>query len=212
MKELTNKEIQYFLKKHMKDNGYSIIDISRMTGVNYQSVMKLLKKDKDNIYCLSNKNRKKYIEFYNKVNNIKTEQVETEEVQKKLSPKFEIITLETYDEIDEALREGEIIYRGNVQYYIEKSGMSTVLVKKVNDKIVAINPCINIDEVYYVKRRKKINISAGKCYRDSTGAIWFCSSKSDGVCYCIQSGTNSVFGFVEDGSCLENSTKLIEEV
>jgi hypothetical protein len=209
MKELTSNEILGFLKQYMKDNGYSIVDMSRMLGIDYQVFFKTIKKDK--VSYFTKKNRKKYIDLYNKVNNIKTEPVEIEEVQKKLSSKFEIISLETYDAITEALKNGEIIYKGNTSYFIDND-LGNILVKKVNDKVVALNPCINIDEVYYVKRRKKITISAGKCYRDSTGSVWFCSSKSDNVCYCIQSGTNSVFGFAEDGFCLESSTKLIEEV
>lgn len=209
MKELTSNEILGFLKQYMKDNGYSIVDMSRMLGVGYQVFFKTIKKDK--VSYFTKKNRKKYIELYNKVNNIKTEPVETEEVQKKLSPKFEIISLETYEAINEALKNGEIIYRGNTSYFIDND-LGNMLVKRVNDKVVSLNPCINIDEVYYVKRRKKITVSAGKLYKDSTGVIWFCSSVSDGVCYCVQSRTNFVFKFRTDGFCLESSTKLIEEV
>lgn len=207
MKELTNKEIQYFLKQYMKSNRYSIVEMSRMIGVNYQSVMKFLKKD--NIYCLSNKNKKKYIEFYNKVNNIESKPVE-EEIQKKLSPKFEIISLETYEAINEALKNGEIIYRGNTSYFVDND-LGNILVKKVNDKVVALNPCINIDEVYYVKRRKKINVSVGKCYKDSTGLVWFCCSSANNKFFCVYAGSGTVFPFTEDGLCLESSVKLIEE-
>jgi hypothetical protein len=207
MKELTNKEIQYFLKQHMKSNGYSIVEMSKMIGVNYQSIMKFLKKD--NIYCLSNKNKKKYIEFYNKVNNIESKPVE-EEIQKKLSPKFEIISLETYEEINEALKKGETIYKGNTSYFVDND-FGNMLVKKVNDKVVALNPCINIDEVYYVKRRKKINVSVGKCYKDSTGSVWFCCSNASNKFFCVHAGSSTVFPFTEDGLCLESSVKLIEE-
>ena len=207
MKELANKEIQYFLKQYMKSNRYSIVEMSRMIGVNYQSVMKFLKKE--NIYCLSNKNKKKYIEFYNKVNNIESKPVE-EEIQKKLSPKFEIISLETYEAINEALKNREIIYRGNTSYFVDND-LGNMLVKKVNDKVVALNPCINIDEVYYVKRRKKINVSVGKCYKDSTGSVLFCCSYASNKFFCVHAGSSTVFPFTEDGLCLESSVKLIEE-
>lgn len=205
------------IKQIKNEKNISYPEIAKMIGIKECTLRKWM-------YSGSNpcgKNKALLEAFIN--NNTKENEIFTEEsvaeeqkeiivVQKKqYDKKFEIVKLETVEEIIDALNNEEVLVSGNFLIKAEKG----IIVKyDLMMKPLFINPELDFSCEYSVRRKKPIVLSVLKRFKDEDGSIWYVFKEDSNLqsYEVLNEETGNVRDFYRNGFSFDRETRLVEEI
>lgn len=213
------KEILEQLKRIKEEKNISYPEIAKMIGIKGCTLSKWM-------YSGSNpcgKNKALLMAFINnstKENEIFTEESIAEEqketvvvTKKQYDKKFEVVKLETVEDIVDALLNGETLNCDNYKIRMEKG----VIVKySALMKPLFINPALSFDDVYTTVRKKMLCLAVGKRYKDEDENVWFIYRNEEGESgnswfNGVMEGTGDISDFRKTGESLFPETRNLTE-
>lgn len=193
------------LKKYAEENKISQSKISKALGVNKNTTCAWF--NGKNYPTL--KFQKKIEDFLRK-NNIVNEE-KTIITRKEYDSRWEIVKLESVEEIIDALNNEEILISDNFLIKIEKG----IIVKyDLMMKPLFINPALDFNYSYSVKRKKPIVLAVLKRFKDESGDIWYVYKEDSNFPSYEALNENSGITryFYKNGKSLDSEINLIEEI
>ena len=205
------------IKQIKNEKNISYSEMARMMGVKDCTLQKWIYngsnpcgKNKALLEAFINNNTKENEIFTQET--VVEEQKETVVVPKKqYDKKFEIVKLETVEDIVDALNSGETLITDSFLIKMEKG----LIVKyDVLMKPLFINPALDFSCEYSVRRKKPIVLSVLKRFKDEDGSIWYVFKEdSDLHSYeALNEETGNVRDFHKNGLCFDSETMLVEEI
>ena len=205
------------IKQIKKEKNISYSEIAKMIGIKECTLSKWMYsgsnpcgKNKALLMAFINNNTKENEIFVKET--VVEEQKETVVVPKKqYDKKFEIVKLETVEDIVDALNSGETLITDSFLIKMEKG----LIVKyDVLMKPLFINPALDFSCEYSVKRKKPIVLSVLKRFKDEDGSIWYVFKEdSDLQSYeVLNEETGNVRDFHRNGFSFDRETRLVEEL
>lgn len=205
------------IKQIKKEKNISYPEIAKMMGIKNCTLQKWIygganptRKNKTILEAFINNNTKENETFAKEV--VVEEQKETVVVTRKnYNNRFEVVKLETVEEIVDAINNGEVLISDN---FLIKNEKGIIVKYDVLMKPLFINPALDFSCEYTVRRKKPIVLSVLKRFKDKEGSIWYVFKEdSDLQSYEALNEENGVIrDFHKNGFCFDSETTLVEEL
>lgn len=207
------------LKKYKEDKKISVKTLSDMTGINIHTLTSWFA----NKGLPRGQNKTRVLEFFEKekesqiIDSIlepcKNEEAQEEIIvtKKKYNNKYEIVKLESVEEIVDALNKGEVLTSDNFLIKIEKG----IVVKyDLMMKPLFVNPALDFSCEYSVRRKKPIVLAVLKRFKDENGDNWYVYKEDSNfpLYEALNENSGITRDFNKNGKSLNGEINLIEEL
>lgn len=203
------KEIKKFLREYKKKR--TIAQIAEDIGINKNTLMKWLYKTP---HRTRPETQNLFSEFMKKQGwqpslcENETKPEKQAEDYKDPCCDIEVVQLYNYEELIEALRNGEIIYSNGFEYELSDN----ILLKKQSSNVVAVNPALLLDVSYFVKRKRQLKLKVGCKYLSENGVYYIFHKNNNDLFMGINKQTDEIIHFRENGEAFDSVCDLIKEV
>ena len=203
------EEIKEFLNEYKKKR--TIAQIAEDIGINKNTLLKYLYKTPGRI---TPKIQDLFFDFMKKhgwqPNSCENETKPEKQAEDYKDPccDLEVVQLYNYEELIEALRNGEIIYSNGFEYELSNN----ILLKKQSSNVVAINPALLLDVSYFVKGKKQLKLKVGCKYLSDSGVYYIFHKNNNDLFMGINKQTDEIIHFRENGEAFDSVCDLIKEV
>lgn len=207
------------LRKYKEDKKITTKVLSDITGINYHTLSswfqnKGLPRGKTKTLVLKFFEKEKETQELNSI----SEPCKSEEVQEntvitkaKYNNKYEIVKLESVEEIIDALNNEEVLISDNFLIKIEKG----IIVKyDLTMKPLFVNPALDFNCSYSVRRKKPIVLAVLKRFKDEEGNIWYVYKEDSNfpLYEALNENSGVLRDFNKNGKSLNGEINLIEEI
>lgn len=206
------------LRKYKEDKKITTRALSDITGINYHTLSSWFQ----NKGLPRGKTKTLVLKFFEKeesqtLNGV-SEPCKSEEVQEntvitkaKYNNKYEIVKLESVEEIIDALNNEEVLISDNFLIKIEKG----IIVKyDLTMKPLFVNPALDFNCSYSVRRKKPIVLAVLKRFKDEEGNIWYVYKEDSNfpLYEALNENSGVLRDFNKNGKSLNGEINLIEEI
>ena len=203
------------LREYKKDKRISTKELSDITGINIHTLISWFSnKGRTPRHC--GKTEKLVLEFFEKekLNSI-LEPCENEEktiiTRKEYDSRWEIVKLETIEEIIDAMNNEEVLISDNFLIKIEKG----IIVKyDLAMNPLFINPALDFSCKYSVKRKKPVILAVFKRFKDENGDAWYVYKEDSRFpsYEALNENSGITRDFYKNGKSLDSEINLVEEI